>query len=184
MARSRKKNPDKDFKNAVRMYNRYKNDMAFIVWALGSSRNRTNWVQTTLKHSRNLLQHIATLALKRRRIPKNKSKRKSINMAGTNVACMAFNIDNSSSFCYVDRSFVIENPCSSLSNRVMQCPKASCKNLYFATRASAWGRQSSVDFHERQKVQTADYVGPTRVGEETCARIGKQPWFRIILFSS
>ena len=39
---------------------------AFIVWALGKMRNRTNWEVTTLQHSRNILCMITALALDRR----------------------------------------------------------------------------------------------------------------------
>ena len=39
---------------------------SFIVWAVGSSRNRANWQLTTLKQSRNVLRLITALALERR----------------------------------------------------------------------------------------------------------------------
>ena len=41
---------------------------AFIAWAVGSSRHRTNWQLTTLKQTRNVLHLITQLALERRDI--------------------------------------------------------------------------------------------------------------------
>jgi len=41
---------------------------AFIAWAVGRSRNRTNWHLTTVKRLRNVLAIITTMALERRDI--------------------------------------------------------------------------------------------------------------------
>jgi len=60
---------------------------AFIAWAVGSSRNRTNWQITILKRMRNVLRLITTLTWKRRDVstldPRGK-KRVFMGCAGLN----------------------------------------------------------------------------------------------------